>query len=285
MEHHSNLVPWQVLREKEGVALKVIPVDDAGNLMVEEMDRLLTDRTKLVSLTCVSNVLGTVNPVEAVIERAHQRDVPVLLDGAQIVQHRPVDVRDLDCDFFAFSGHKIYAETGIGVLCAKKEWLERMPPYRCGGGMISSSSIEATAFLEAPLKFEAGTGHLSGAISLKAAIDYLTGVGLENVMSHEQRVYDYAVAELGDMQGVEVYGNAPQRCGAISFNVEGMHHYDVGAMLDKMGIAVRTGKHCAEPLVNRLGIKGTVRASFGIYNTKAEVDALTDGIRKVRSLL
>lgn len=284
MEHHSNLVPWQVLCERTGARLKFVPIDDGGNLMLDELGRLITDQTRLIAVTCVSNVLGTVNPVRAVIEKAHERDIPVLLDGAQAVPHQPIDIKQLNCDFFAFSGHKMYAETGVGVLWAKKKWLDRMPPYRCGGGMIESTTLNGTTFLDPPLKFEAGTGHLCGVISLKAAIDYIADVGFTGIATHEQRVYDCAREGLKGINGVNVYGNAPETCGAISFNLNGMHHYDVGQMLDKLGVAVRTGKHCAEPLVTRLGAKGTVRASFAMYNTTAEVEIFLEGVRRVQKL-
>jgi cysteine desulfurase/selenocysteine lyase len=253
--------------------------------MIDSLKTLITDKTKLISLTYVSNVLGIINPIKEIIGMAHQHDIPVLIDGAQAVQHIPIDVQDLDCDFFAFSGHKMYAETGIGVLYGKQKWLDSMPPYRYGGGMISSVNLEKTSFLEPPLKFEAGTGNIAGAVSLKAAIEYINNIGIKKIAAYEKEVYDYAMEKLRNLPGVNVYGDSEKMCGAISFNLDNIHHYDAGSILDKMGIAVRTGEHCAEPLMKRYNIKGTVRASFAVYNTQEEVDKLVEGIKKVKEIL
>ncbi len=285
MEHHSNLVPWQMLCEKKNANLKVIPVDDNGVLVPDKLKSLITDKTKLIAITYVSNVLGVINPVESIVELAHQHDVPVLVDGAQAIQHLPVDVQKLDCDFFAFSGHKMYAGTGVGVLYGKINWLESLPPYRYGGGMISSVSLKKTGFLEPPFKFEAGTGNIAGVVGLKSAIAYIESINLKEIEAKEKEVYDYALERLRQAPGVTVYGDDDQMCGAISFNLEDIHHYDAGAILDKTGVAVRTGKHCAEPLIERLGLNGTIRASFAVYNTKSDVDRLISGIEKVQRIL
>lgn len=285
MEHHSNIVPWQMLCEHKGATLKIIPIDDEGNLIIEKLKTLITDKTKLISLTYVSNVLGIINPIQKIIRLAHRNNVPVLIDGAQAVQHIPIDIQCLDCDFFAFSGHKIYAETGIGILYAKQKWMEAMPPYRHGGGMVSSVSYEETSFLEPPLKFEAGTSNIGGAVSLKAAIEYINTIGLRKIVGYEKEVCKYAMETLRTLPRVTVYGRAEKRCGIISFNLDNIHHYDVGLIFDKMGIVVRTGMHCAQPLMKRYGIKGTVRASFAMYNTKKEVDKLIEGIKKAKKML
>lgn len=285
MEHHSNLVPWQVMCESKGAALKVIPVDDGGQLDLDAFDAMVTEKTRLVAMAYVSNALGIVNPVEQVIGRAHSHDVPVLIDAAQAVQHMPLDVTSLDCDFLVFSGHKMYAETGIGVLYGKERWLDAMPPYQLGGGMIRNVHLDKTTYAELPFKFEAGTGNIAAAISLAAAIDYLQGIGLASVRDHEDGLIRAAVEKIGSHQKVSLYGNGARRCGVISFNLENAHPYDVGMVMDKMGIAVRTGLHCAEPLMDRLGIHGTVRASVAVYNTHKEIDRLFAGIRKASELL
>lgn len=285
MEHHSNIVPWQSLCERTGAALKVIPFDDDGLLLVDRLDALITERTKLVSLTYVSNVLGVVNPVREVIALAHERGVPVLIDGAQAVQHMPVDVRDLDCDFFAFSGHKMYAGTGIGVLYGKGRWLDAMPPYQCGGGMISSVSMRETTYADPPYKFEAGTVNLAGAVSLRAAIAYIDGIGLDGIAKHESGLLRYAAERIGAIDGVTLYGGPPDRCGALSFNLDGVSPYDAGMILDKLGIAVRAGAHCAEPVMRHYGVRGTVRASIALYNTREEIDALAAGLDRVRAMM
>lgn len=285
MEHHSNLVPWQKLCETRGAVLKVIPVDDNGRLVLEALDVLMTGKTRLLALTYVSNALGIVNPVQQIIGMAHARNVPVMVDAAQAVQHMPLDVQALDCDFLVFSGHKMYAETGIGVLYGKERWLEAMPPYQLGGGMIRKVRLEKTTYAELPFKFEAGTGNIAAAISLAAAIDYLQHIGPASVQAHESQLIQAAVDTIRSHKKVILYGNGARRCGVLSFNLEDAHPYDVGMVLDKMGIAVRTGMHCAEPLMERLGIQGTVRVSVALYNTPAEIDRLATGIRKACSLL
>ncbi len=285
MEHHSNIIPWQILCDQKDAVLKTIPVDDNGTLFLEKLKELITDKTRLISLTYVSNVLGTINPVKKIIKQAHKHNIPVIIDGAQAVQHIPTDVQSLDCDFFVFSGHKMYAGTGIGILYAKQKWLEAMPPHRYGGGMISEVSFEKTSFLDPPHKFEAGTVNIAGAVSLKAAVEYINKIGFETISSHEKKVYGYAAEKIRKLPGVTVYGNIADVCGALSFNLDSIHHYDAGALLDKMGIAVRTGKHCAEPLMNRYGIQGTIRASFAIYNSIEDADALLNGIKKVQKIL
>lgn len=285
MEHHSNFVPWQVLCETRGAALKVVPVDENGRLILEALEGLMTDKTRLLAVTYVSNALGMVNPVQQIIGMAHARNVPVLIDAAQVVQHMPLDVQALDCDFLVFSGHKMYAENGIGVLYGKERWLEAMPPYQLGGGMIRKVQLEKTTYAELPFKFEAGTGNIAAAVSLAAAIDYLQHIGMTSVRDHESRLIRTAVETIASHKKVTLYGNGAQRCGVLSFNLQDAHPYDVGMVLDKMGIAVRTGLHCAEPLMERLGIRGTVRASVGLYNTSEEIDRLAAGIRKACTLL
>jgi cysteine desulfurase/selenocysteine lyase len=284
MEHHSNLVPWQMLCKRSGARLKVVPFDDTGTLRSDLLSKLVTDATKLISITYVSNVLGVANPLREIIDFAHARDIPVLVDGAQAVQHMPIDVRDLDCDFFAFSGHKMYAETGIGVLYGKERWLERMPPYQCGGGMIASVDLAKTLFAEPPFKFEAGTPHIAGAISLGAAIAYIEEIGMEAIAAHERDLMTYAEQAVSALDGVTMYGTAP-RYGSLSFNLDSISPFDACMVLDKMGIALRSGTHCAEPVMNHFGIRGTIRASFALYNTKREIDALMQGIKKAQAML
>jgi cysteine desulfurase/selenocysteine lyase len=285
MEHHSNIVPWQSLCKRKGAVLKVIPFADDGQLIIDRLDELISGRTKLVAVTHVSNVLGIVNDVKEVIARAHAHDVPVLIDAAQAVQHMPVDVQDLDSDFFAFSGHKMYAGTGIGVLHGKREWLEAIPPYQHGGGMISSVSIEETTYADLPFKFEAGTGNITGAVSLAAAIEYITGVGLDKIARYELDLMNYASESIGAIDEAVIYGEAPDRCGALSFNLEGVSPFDVAMILNKLGISVRAGAHCAEPVMQHYGIDGTVRASFALYNTKEEIDRLAEGVRSAMAML
>jgi cysteine desulfurase/selenocysteine lyase len=285
MEHHSNIVPWQVICERRGAVIKVIPFNDDGILMTNKLKAMLTEKTKLLAVTYVSNVLGTVNSIKEIIKTAHAYDVPVLIDGAQAVQHFPVDVQGLDCDFFAFSGHKIYAETGIGVLFGKEKWLEAMPPYQCGGGMISSVRFDKTTYADPPLKFEAGTNNFAAAVSLAAAIDYINKIGISNIAAHEQGIIKYAVKKVGDIDGVKIYGNTTERCGAVSFNLDGIHPYDACMILDKLGIAVRAGTHCAEPVMRHYRMKGCVRASFAMYNKHEEIDELIAGLQKARMML
>lgn len=282
MEHHSNIVPWQLQEQRKGIVLKVIPMTDEGELLLEEYEKLFTDRTKLVSVTQVSNVLGTINPVKEMIRIAHEHGVPVVVDGAQSVPHFAVDVQDLDCDFLAFSGHKVYGPTGVGVLYGKEEWLDRLPPYQGGGEMIERVSFEKTTFERPPLKFEAGTPDYVATHGLATALDYVTSLGMDNILAHEQDLTRYALQQLREIEGMHIYGHRNDSGDAvISFNVGDIHHMDLGTLLDQLGIAVRTGHHCAQPLMDRLGILGTVRASFGLYNTREEVDALVAGIKRI----
>ena len=282
MEHHSNIVPWQLQEQRKGIVLKVIPMTDEGELLLEEYEKLFTDRTKLVSVTQVSNVLGTVNPIKEMIRIAHEHGVPVVVDGAQSVPHFAVDVQDLDCDFLAFSGHKVYGPTGVGVLYGKEEWLDRLPPYQGGGEMIERVSFEKTTFERPPLKFEAGTPDYIATHGLATALDYVTSLGMDNILAHEQDLTRYALQQLREIEGMHIYGHRNDSGDAvISFNVGDIHHMDLGTLLDQLGIAVRTGHHCAQPLMDRLGILGTVRASFGLYNTREEVDALVAGIKRI----
>ena len=284
MEHHSNIVPWQLLAERKGIRLRVIPITDEGELMMDEYERLFTEKTRLVSVMHVSNVLGTVNPVRRIIDIAHSHGVPVLIDGAQSTPHFAVDMQELDCDFFAFSGHKIYGPTGIGVLYGKEEWLDRLPPYQGGGEMIKNVSFEKTTFNELPYKFEAGTPDYVATHALAKALDYVSEIGMDNIQRHEQELTRYAMERMAEIPGMRFIGTAPEKDAVISFLVGDIHHLDMGTLLDRLGIAVRTGHHCAEPLMRRMRIEGTVRASFGLYNTKEEVDILVAGIDRVRKM-
>jgi cysteine desulfurase / selenocysteine lyase len=281
MEHHSNIVPWQMLAAENKAKLRVIPVTDKGEIIFEEFEKLLNNKTKLVSIVYVSNSLGTINPVEKIIEAAHGINVPVLIDGAQAVNHLPIDVQKLDCDFFAFSGHKLYGPTGIGVLYGKKNLLESMPPFMGGGDMIAKVTFEQTTFNELPFKFEAGTSNISGAIGLGASIDYVSTIGLENIYNHEKLILDYASQEISKIDGIKIIGEAENKCSVLSFVIENIHPHDIGTFLDFEGIAIRTGHHCTQPLMARYNIPATSRASFGMYNTKEEVDVLMDGLKKV----
>ncbi|MEM9024649.1 MAG: cysteine desulfurase [Bacteroidota bacterium] len=284
MEHHSNLVPWQMLCQRVGATLRVAPITDEGDIIVPEFEALLNERTRLVALPHVSNALGTVNPVKELIAIAHRHDIPVLLDGAQAAPHLPIDVRDLDCDFYALSSHKMFGPTGIGILYAKERWLDAMPPYQGGGEMIKTVTFEETTYNELPHKFEAGTPNVAGAIGLAAAIDYVEAIGHDAIQTYEQELLRYATERLEALGRIRIIGQAAQKVGVISFLQEGIHPYDTGTILDKMGIAVRTGHHCTEPLMNRLEVPGTVRASFAFYNTVEEVDRLAAGLEKVRQL-
>ena len=283
MEHHSNIVPWQLLRDRRGIAIRVIPMNDRGELLLDEYERLFTERTKLVCVTHMSNVLGTVNPVGQMIATAHAHGVPVLVDGAQAVPHMPVDVQALDADFYAFSGHKIYGPTGVGVLCGKEKWL-RLPPYQGGGEMIQHVSFEHTTYNELPYKFEAGTPDYIGTHALAVALDYVSTLGMKEIAAYEHELTRYATARLNEVEGMRIFGEADAKGSVISFLVGDIHHFDLGTLLDRLGIAVRTGHHCAQPLMQRLGIEGTVRASFSFYNTREEVDALVAGIERVRKM-
>ena len=281
MEHHSNIVPWQLQAAKRGISIRVIPMTDEGELRLDEYEKLFTDRTKIVSVTHVSNVLGTVNPVDEIIRIAHEHGVPVMVDGAQSTPHFAVDVQAMDCDFFAFSGHKMYGPTGVGVLYGKEDWLDRLPPYQGGGEMIESVSFEKTVFERLPFKFEAGTPDYVATHGLAKAIDYLTALGMDNIQMHEQELTRYAMRRLAEVDGLRVFGTSERKDAVVSFLVGDIHHLDMGTLLDRLGIAVRTGHHCAQPLMLRLGIQGTVRASFALYNTKEEIDALVDGVKRV----
>ena len=284
MEHHSNIVPWQLLAAKKGIAIKVIPMTDEGDVIMEEYEKLFNEKTRIVSITQVSNVLGTINPVKEMIRIAHEHEVPVMVDGAQSTPHMKVDVQDLDCDFFAFSGHKIYGPTGIGVLYGKEKWLDEMPPYQGGGEMIESVSFEKTTFEKLPFKFEAGTPDYVATHGLATALNYVTELGLDNIFAHEQELTRYAMEQMKEIPGMRLFGTSLHKDAVISFLVGDIHHLDMGTLLDRLGIAVRTGHHCAEPLMHRLGISGTVRASFALYNTKEEVDALVAGIKRVSQM-
>ena len=286
MEHHSNIVSWQLLQQRQGIRIRVLPITDEGELILDNLDSYFNDRTRIVSLTHVSNVLGTVNPVKEVIRVAHAHGVPVLVDGAQSTPHFPVDVRDLDCDFFAFSGHKIYGPTGIGVLYGKEEWLERIPPYMGGGEMIKTVSFEKTTFNDLPYKFEAGTPDYVASTGLARALDYVSTVGFDAIEAHEKDLTAYAMERMLEIPEMKIYGprDVARHDAVISFQVGDIHHLDMGTLLDRLGIAVRTGHHCAEPLMRRLGIEGTCRASFALYNTRAEVDSLVAAIRRIQGM-
>lgn len=281
MEHHSNIVPWQLLQARKGIVLKVIPMNDRGELLLDAYRELFTERTRLVCVAHVSNVLGTVNPVKEMIRTAHSHGVPVLVDGAQSIPHMPVDVQELDADFYVFSGHKVYGPTGVGVLYGKEDWLDRLPPYQGGGEMIQHVSFERTTFNELPFKFEAGTPDYIGTTALARALDYVTALGMDRIAVHEHDLTTYAMERLRQVPGMRIFGEAAEKGSVISFLVGDIHHFDMGTLLDRLGIAVRTGHHCAQPLMQRLGIEGTVRASFGLYNTRQEVDALVDGVVRV----
>jgi len=284
MEHHSNIVPWQLLAARKGISIKVIPMNDRGELLLDEYEKLFSDRTRIVSIAHISNVLGTINPVKEMIATAHAHGVPVLVDGAQSIPHMQVDVQDLDVDFFAFSGHKVYGPTGVGVLYGKEEWLDKLPPYQGGGEMIQSVSFEKTTFNELPFKFEAGTPDYIGTTGLAKALDYVSAIGLEQIAAHEHELTTYAMQRLGEIEGMRFLGEAAHKSSVVSFLVGNIHPFDMGTLLDRLGIAVRTGHHCAEPLMRRLGIEGTVRASFAMYNTKEEIDALVAGVDRVRKM-
>ncbi len=281
MEHHSNIVPWQLLQMRKGIVLRVIPMNDRGELLLDEYERLFTPRTRIVCVAHVSNVLGTVNPVREMIATAHAHGVPVLVDGAQSIPHMPVDVQALDADFYVFSGHKVYGPTGVGVLYGKEDWLDKLPPYQGGGEMIQHVSFEHTTFNELPFKFEAGTPDYIGTTGLAKALDYVSALGMERIAAYEHELTEYATRRLKEIPGMRIFGEAPEKGSVISFLVGNIHHFDMGTLLDRLGIAVRTGHHCAQPLMQRLGIEGTVRASFALYNTKEEIDALVAGVERV----
>jgi cysteine desulfurase / selenocysteine lyase len=284
MEHHSNIVPWQMLCDETGARLRVVPMTDEGELRLDEYERLLTKRTKIVAVVHVSNALGTINPVKRIVERAHARGIPVLVDGAQAVAHMRVDVQALDCDFYAFSGHKVFAPTGIGALYAKASLLETMPPYQGGGDMISSVTFERTTYNVIPYKFEAGTPNISGAVGLAAALDYVDGAGLDRINDYERDLVAYGTDALSQIPGLRLTGTAPHKAGILAFVLDGVHPHDVGTILDRDGIAIRTGHHCCQPLMDRLGVPATARASLALYNTREEVDALATSLDKVRQV-
>lgn len=285
MEHHSNILPWQMLCEEKGAVLKVIPINDSGELRMEEYKKLLSDKTKIVAITHVSNTLGTINPVKEIIKIAHSKNIPVLLDGAQAVPHSAVDVQELDADFYAFSGHKLFGPTGTGVLYGKEKWLNEMPPYQVGGGTIKTVTFEKTEYADLPLKFEAGTPHIEGGVGLAKAIDYVNGIGLDKIAVYEHELLVYATTAIQKIKGVKIIGTATKKASVLSFVVEGLHAFDIGTILDQLGIAIRTGHHCTQPLMQHYGIKGTIRASFAFYNTKQEVDEFIKGVERAIKML
>jgi cysteine desulfurase / selenocysteine lyase len=284
LEHHANIVPWQMMCERKGAVLKVIPMDDTGDLILDEYLKLLSSKTKLVAVSQVSNALGTVVPVNEIIKTAHSAGIPVLVDGAQGVQHGVVDMREMDCDFYVFSGHKIYGPAGIGCLYGKEKWLSELPPSKGGGDMVDKVTFEKTTYNELPFKFEAGTTNYPGAVGLAVALDYVNSIGRKDIESREEELLIYATERLGGIKGLKIYGNSARKIPTISFLLDGIHQYDTGMILDKMGVAVRTGTHCAQPVMDRFGIDGTVRASICFYNTKHEIDLLAEGIEKVKSM-
>jgi cysteine desulfurase / selenocysteine lyase len=284
LEHHANIVPWQMMCERKGAVLKVIPINEEGEIILKDYYKLLSDRTRLVSVTQASNALGTVLPLKEIISAAHSANIPVLIDGAQGIQHGIVDVNAMDCDFYAFSGHKIYGPNGIGVLYGKEKWLSELPPFQGGGDMVDKVTFEKTTYNELPFKFEAGTMNYPAAVGLGCALDYVSGIGRENIESREKELLSYATLRLSEIIGLKIYGTSERKISTISFHINNIHQYDTGIILDKMGIAVRTGTHCAQPVMDRYGIDGTVRASLCFYNTKEEIDALADGIEKVKSM-
>ena len=285
LEHHSNIVPWQFLCERTGAKLVVIPMNLKGELIMSEFDELLSDKTKIVAVNHISNALGTVNPIEYIIKKAHQVGAAVLIDGAQATPHLKPDVQALDCDFYVFSGHKICAPTGVGILYGKEEWLRKLPPYQGGGEMIAEVTFEKTTYADLPHKFEAGTPNISGGIVLGTAIDYMNSIGFENIASYEQELLEYGTKRLLEIEGLTIYGTSENKASVISFNIEGIHPYDIGTIIDKLGIAVRTGHHCAQPIMSFFNIPGTIRASFAFYNTKEEIDIFVEAVKKAHMML
>jgi cysteine desulfurase/selenocysteine lyase len=284
MEHHANIVPWQMVCERKNAVLKVIPFSDQGVLQLDRLNNMITNKTRLVAVIHVSNALGTVNPVEEIIKKAHLHNIPVLVDGAQSIQHAPIDVTKMDCDFFTFSGHKAYGPTGIGILYAKEKWLEEMPPYMGGGEMVDVVTFEKTTYNSLPFKFEAGTPNYIGAIALAEALKYISAIGIDNIAAHEQMLLQQGTKQLTALGFIRLYGTAPHKSSIISFGINGVHPYDAGMVIDKMGIAVRTGTHCAQPVMQHFGIDGTIRASFALYNTAEEIDALIEAVKKVKTM-
>ena len=285
LEHHSNIVPWQFLCEKTGAKLVVIPMNQKGELMMSAFDKLLSDKTKIVAVNHISNALGTVNPIEYIIKKVHQVGAAVLIDGAQATPHLKPDVQALDCDFYVFSGHKICAPTGVGILYGKEEWLRKLPPYQGGGEMTAEVTFEKTTYADLPHKFEAGTPNISGGIVLGTALDYMNSIGFENIASYEQELLEYGTKRLLEIEGLTIYGTSENKASVISFNIEGIHPYDIGTIIDKLGIAVRTGHHCAQPIMNFFNIPGTIRASFAFYNTKEEIDTFVEAVKKAQMML
>ncbi|GAA3724530.1 cysteine desulfurase [Flavobacterium ginsengisoli] len=285
LEHHSNIVPWQMLCEKTGAILRVIPINDNGELIIEEFDKLLSDKTKIVTVNHISNALGVINPIKYIIDKAHSFGAAVLIDGAQAVPHLKPDVQELDCDFYAFSGHKMCGPTGTGILYGKEAWLNKLPPYQGGGEMIKEVTFEKTTYADLPHKFEAGTPNIAGGIVLGTAIDYLNNIGFENIEAYEHELLEHATKRLNEIEGIRIYGNTKNKASVVSFNIDGIHPYDIGSIIDKLGIAVRTGHHCAQPIMNFFCIPGTIRASFSFYNTKEEIDAMVDAVKKAQTML
>ncbi len=285
LEHHSNIVPWQMLCERTGAILKVIPMNDAGELIMSEFDKLISTKTKMVTVNHISNALGTINPIKYMIDKAHEVGAAILIDGAQATPHLRPDVQDLDCDFYVFSGHKICGPTGVGILYGKEDWLRKLPPYQGGGEMIATVTFEKTTYADLPHKFEAGTPNIEGGIVLGTAIDYLNEVGFENIANYENELLAYATEKLLEIEGLKIYGTATAKTSVISFNIDGIHPYDIGTIIDKLGIAVRTGHHCAQPIMDFYKIPGTIRASFAFYNTKEEIDLMVDAVKKAKIML
>jgi cysteine desulfurase/selenocysteine lyase len=285
LEHHSNIVPWQMLCEKTGAVLRVIPMNEKGELVMTEFDQLLSDKTKIVTVNHISNALGTINPIKYMIDKAHEFGAAVFIDGAQAVPHLKPNVQELDCDFYAFSGHKICGPTGTGILYGKEAWLNKLPPYQGGGEMIKEVTFEKTTYAELPHKFEAGTPNIAGGIVLGAAVDYMNSIGFENIQKQELELLNYATEQLLAIEGLKIYGTAEAKTSVISFNIDGIHPYDLGTIVDKLGIAVRTGHHCAQPIMNFFEIPGTIRASFEFYNTKEEIDSMVEAVKKAKMML
>lgn len=285
LEHHSNIVPWQFLCEKTGAKLVVIPMNEKGELVMEEFEKLLSDKTKIVAVNHISNALGTINPIKQIIEKAHKVGAAVLIDGAQATPHLRPDVQELDCDFYVFSGHKVCGPTGVGILYGKENWLNALPPYQGGGEMIKEVTFEKTTYAELPHKFEAGTPNIEAGIVLGTAIDYLNGIGFDNIAKYEQELLDYATEKLLEIEGLKIFGTSDHKASVISFNIEGIHPYDIGTIIDKLGVAVRTGHHCAQPIMNFFNIPGTIRASFAFYNTKEEIDIFVEAVKKAQQML
>ena len=285
MEHHSNILPWQIVCEEKGAVLKVIPINDSGELLMDDYKKLLSDKTKIVAVTHISNTLGTINPIKEIIELARAKNIPVLIDGAQAVPHTSVNVQALDCDFYVFSGHKLFGPTGVGILYGKEKWLTDLPPYQVGGGTIKTVTFEKTEYADLPLKFEAGTPHIEGGVGLAVAIDYVNSIGLSEIAAYEHELLVYATEALQKMEGLKIIGTAKNKASVISFVVEGLHPFDIGTILDQLGVAVRTGHHCTQPLMQRYGIQGTIRASFAFYNTKEEIDEFIIGLNRAIKML